>query len=288
MWIYLGCSTDLTSSAESEESVLPLAIGSNLSHTAKLTHTVKEFCSPEWLMGGLIPHQSGLISKHLWPRTLQAAVISSQADFPARISVLQGLEKAWEESEVAYFSRSCAWPKKSSPSSYSLKMCQLSLLEEEAPWLKRLPKWGMIVGGVLYPLRALEHYTVVKGGSYWATPNTMDGMELRSEEALKHQFTHARKGRTKPANLREQVHPQCWPQNLFPTPQARSAPDCPAERMRHTPSLESVANMEQSTNGKKLCPAFVELLMGYPKEWTVLEDWAMQWFQSKRKKRSKS
>ena len=39
-WIYL---------AESEESQSLLAIGSDLSHTAKLTHTVKEFCSPEWL-----------------------------------------------------------------------------------------------------------------------------------------------------------------------------------------------------------------------------------------------
>jgi hypothetical protein len=230
------------------------------------------------------------------------------------------MEKAWLASEAAYFGRSIAWPKKSSPRSYSWKMSQLLLPGVDSQSLGQLPKWGMIVDGVLYPLQALERYIVGKGGSYWATPNTMDGMELRSDEAMRDQFTHARKGRTKPANLREQVHAKCWPQNLFlatptattrirsqrfrenrlpnpqefvemwPTPKASDGKRCdsPSERRRDTPCLPTVVNMEASTNGKKLCPVFVELLMGYPKEWTVLEDWAMQWFQNKRKKRLKS
>ena len=41
----------------------------------------------------------------------------------------------------------------------------------------------------------------------WATPNTMDHFPQRSEEALIRQATTQRKGRTKPANLREQVNP---------------------------------------------------------------------------------
>ena len=45
----------------------------------------------------------------------------------------------------------------------------------------------------------------------WATPNTMDHMEQRSPEALQRQFNTTRKGRTAPANLREQVHPENWP-----------------------------------------------------------------------------
>lgn len=39
----------------------------------------------------------------------------------------------------------------------------------------------------------------------WATPNTMDSMPLRSDEALRKQATTVRKGRSSPANLREQV-----------------------------------------------------------------------------------
>tara|TARA_R110002020_G_scaffold15801_2_gene56379 strand:- start:3073 stop:4149 length:1077 start_codon:yes stop_codon:yes gene_type:complete len=39
----------------------------------------------------------------------------------------------------------------------------------------------------------------------WATPNTMDHLPPRSEEALKKQAQGPRKGRTRPGNLREQV-----------------------------------------------------------------------------------
>ena len=42
----------------------------------------------------------------------------------------------------------------------------------------------------------------------WATINTMDYMEQRSPEALKRQAETTRKGRTKPANPREQVNPE--------------------------------------------------------------------------------
>tara|TARA_R100001230_G_C5685730_1_gene194805 strand:+ start:422 stop:1288 length:867 start_codon:yes stop_codon:yes gene_type:complete len=44
--------------------------------------------------------------------------------------------------------------------------------------------------------------------SSWGTPNTMDGLPVRSEEALRKQARGTRKGRTKPANLREQVDPK--------------------------------------------------------------------------------
>ena len=54
----------------------------------------------------------------------------------------------------------------------------------------------------------------------WATPNTMDGMGDRSPEAMERQFSTTRKGRTAPANLREQVNPSMWP-----TPSARDYKD---------------------------------------------------------------
>ena len=45
----------------------------------------------------------------------------------------------------------------------------------------------------------------------WATPNTLDHMGQRSTEALARQFATSRKGRTAPANLREQIIPANWP-----------------------------------------------------------------------------
>jgi hypothetical protein len=63
----------------------------------------------------------------------------------------------------------------------------------------------------------------------WATPNTMDHLPQRSDEALKKQATTSRKGRARPANLREQVDPETvrkWQQAqepvLWATPSASS------------------------------------------------------------------
>ncbi len=40
----------------------------------------------------------------------------------------------------------------------------------------------------------------------WSTPNTLDHMSLRSDEALMRRVTTIRKGRSSPSNLREQVN----------------------------------------------------------------------------------
>jgi hypothetical protein len=234
-------------------------------------------------------------------------LILSWGAFPARISALQDMEKAWLASEAAYFGRSIAWPKKSSPSSYSLKTSQLSLLEEEAPWFKRLPKWGMIVDGVLYPLQALERGIKEIVGSYWLTPSTMDHLPVREGEALDYVMRRGGTSYRKTAGrLNEQVaYPQMWPTPranktggysspgysptleqvvMWPTPDAnaRGAYKNPDKRNGHHFTLQDAAG------SGKLNPTWVEWLMGYPKEWTVLEDWAMQWYLCKRKKRLKS
>ena len=56
-----------------------------------------------------------------------------------------------------------------------------------------------------------ERESLSWGSRQWATPNTPDYMAQRSPEALKRQFETTRKGRSAPANLREQVFPQNWP-----------------------------------------------------------------------------
>ena len=52
----------------------------------------------------------------------------------------------------------------------------------------------------------------------WATPNTMDHLPPRSEEATKKMQEGHRKGRSRPSNLREQVDEQTM--KLWPTPNA--------------------------------------------------------------------
>jgi DNA (cytosine-5)-methyltransferase 1 len=132
----------------------------------------------------------------------------------------------------------------------------------------------------------------VKG--FWATPNTMDHLPQRSEEALIRQATTSRKGRTNPANLREQVDGRTV--RMWPTPKASLRGDCPSERERNTPDLPSAAKMWSTPaandgkngtlppaaanwdslpgdvlrtgNSGQLNPDWVDIMMGFPAGWS--------------------
>jgi DNA (cytosine-5)-methyltransferase 1 len=170
----------------------------------------------------------------------------------------------------------------------------------------------MIVGGVLYPLRPLERYTSAKGGFYLPTPRAKIGNDCPSERRRNDpswdsligmgfptpQASDASKGPAKEyipngkqASMRNLVTLIARFQTkdgLLPTPTAKGS----ASGNRHNknaeyrPTLPAIAKFQ--TTGKILNPQFVGWLMGYPIGWTELEDWAMQWFRNKRKKRSKS
>jgi len=91
----------------------------------------------------------------------------------------------------------------------------------------------------------------------WATPNTMDGMGDRSLEAMNRQFQTTRKGRTAPANLREQVNPAMWP-----TPQARDWKG--AQGRAYKGQAHDLPSLSAQTGSKgQLNPQFVCWLMGY-------------------------
>lgn len=169
MWIYLKAST---SSLELEEFPKLSINGVQQNITAKSTPTVKQSCSQEWQVETSIRLLSGMTLQHSTQENWEPSTSLSAASHNenrARTLALQDMEQVWKESEVDYFSRSCAWPKKSSPNSYSLKTYQLLQQEGDFKLLEKLPKWGMIVDGVLYPLQALELYTKEKDFSYLPT-----------------------------------------------------------------------------------------------------------------------
>jgi hypothetical protein len=118
----------------------------------------------------------------------------------------------------------------------------------------------------------------------WATPNTMDHLPQRSEEALMRQATTTRKGRSKPANLREQVNPtavQIYQKfTSWPTPSARDykgangyettlakLADGKRAQMGQLPNAVMIANKGSG----HLNPDWVEWLMGVPTGWTALD-----------------
>jgi site-specific DNA-cytosine methylase len=108
---------------------------------------------------------------------------------------------------------------------------------------------------------------VAYGIAPWATPNTLDHMALRSDEALLKQATTVRKGRTFPNNLREQVDPRS--QEIYAS--GKTPPPSTAEMENTVPS--------------QLNPRFSLWLMGYPIEWVYCAERVTQ---SSRKRQRKS
>lgn len=145
-----------------------------------------------------------------------------------------------------------------------------------------LPRWGIASGGEFGELVTSERRIEENGCFCWVgTPTTC--MTKRSDRY--------REGRTpNPVEISE-TFPTitvCGNYNrkgvskksgdglatyvkMYPTPMATQRGDCPAERRRHSPCLESVVAM-QDPNGGKLNPTWVEALMGFPTDWTKLED----------------
>lgn len=106
-----------------------------------------------------------------------------------------------------------------------------------------------------------------------ATPNTMDSLPPRSEEALQRQFETTRKGRTKPANLREQIF--FLPTMMLPTPGANEGKGASRNRFYGSPNYHGAKTAERLRTGEDCpiycSPSFLEAVMGYPIGWTELE-----------------
>ena len=172
-WIYL---------AESEDSQSLSTNGLDQSPTARSTPIVKESSCPELRLVNLRIPPYGMILKHWTGLDSHGDMSISYLEAShAKILALLEKEKAWRESEADYFSRSCAWPKKSSPNSYSLKIRKESSLMGDYKSLNRSPKSGMIVDSIFYPLMNSLTKTVKDG---FVLPNLMasDGSKGPAKE----------------------------------------------------------------------------------------------------------
>lgn len=98
------------------------------------------------------------------------------------------------------------------PVTHSLKTAQHSLLEDSTACCPILPRWGSMLSGELFQQQTPARHIAENEFGSWATPTTMDKLPPKSEKALLREATIARPGRSKPANLRDQVsNMQNWP-----------------------------------------------------------------------------
>ena len=120
----------------------------------------------------------------------------------------------------------------------------------------------------------------------WMTPNTMDALPPKSQEALDHEHQTARPGRATPNNLRDQASVQAG-MTFWPTPATRDHKgfDSPGKKNVHQdPEMYHSIRPDQpietdghtcSTKCLRLSPLFAEWLIGIPQNWTALEDYGV-------------
>jgi hypothetical protein len=142
----------------------------------------------------------------------------------------------------------------------------------------------MTRNGVAYELPMLALPTKEIDGGAFATPNTMDSLPPKSEKALHREMTISRPGRSKPANLRDQVsNMQNWP-----SPRASEYKDTgPVGSKSYKHMLDrfylcATAKDPEQPLGM-LNPVWVEWLMGWPLAWTESKLWVTVKSRSKRR-----
>ena len=271
-WIY---------SQASEESASPSGPGCSPRHIVKVTDTLNPSYFLECLEANYSRLRYGMTSAASQAKCCLRSIWSMEAS-PARTSVLQDVERAWRDSAVDLSQKCSALSKSFDQLSCSLKMSLLSGQEDLDVWCQPWPASGMIVDGQLSQPKSLVPRTYVNDGSYLPTPTACDYGKNN--------------GRNSPQARDRYSLTVMARRNLWPTPKKMDADRVSV--WSHTryneatgrKSLKSEIGKVHLANGGQasgqLNPAWVEWLMGYRTGWTVLEDWATQWFRPKREKRS--
>ena len=295
-WIYLAASV---------ESPWPYRPGSGRLPIVKKTATLPQFFFREWAKGNCRQHPFGMTYKPL-PAICSRQLMSSTEDSLAKTSASRAAVRAWRESEADFLMKSSVLFAKLVRRLSFLKTCRPFVLADLAQSSEHLPIFGMTVAGRVYLPLNLEPRTYANVGSSWPTPKAADGTRTGMQTMFRYNERTGRK------NLISEVAKSLWP-----TPRASDGPKgspgqhgskgdltlSSAVHLWRTPTASlgsargavlperriqlghSVSLMDQV--GGQLNPTWVEWLMGYPSEWTALEDWVTPWFRPKRAKRSK-
>lgn len=287
-WTFLAASAD---------SPLLWRHGSDQSPIVRSIATAKPYFSAAWHEESWPSPLFGMTSVPSGP-AISLPSTSSMAVFPARTSALRAMARGWAASAAVFFSRSCGWPTKSSPHSYSWRTSQRSAHEGCAWSLKSWPRAATMRAGIVCPLTTWERRIGESGGgASLPTPSASSYGSNKGGAA-------GRMGKARPSL---ETMPR---QALWPTPKASDGQKGGPNSVHGNGSLSLPAAVRQWATptsrdwksgshgaqgnsrplseqiGGSLSPMWVEWLMGYPIGWTALEAWAIAWYRPARVRRS--
>ncbi len=238
------CLPYIYSPAQEEESLRTCCSDTFQSELARSKNIPEKFYSKDNLTEFYRHFPFGMTSKHSSKATPKLQIsLEEQRRYPRNSSLLAGslnFAKTFPVQEKASESKGVdqdfgkKWQElflKYDLDLHSWKTHRCLLNEVLPSFLVTLPKWGMMRNGVCWERTMSGRRTkeIASGFSEnWPTPVCMDNLPPKSKEALKKEATVARPGRSKPANLRDCVHPKSM--RMWPTPTRRdfkgkNAPD---------------------------------------------------------------
>lgn len=212
------------------------------------------------------------------------------ADSPARTYRSPALAPDWTAPDPGSGGSTPELFARYDPATSSWKTSQPCLVEDWGPCLRTWPRAGMTRNGIAYQRRPLAPLTDAIASGLWpATAVKLWPTPCASEDNKSPEAHMAMKARMKggPRHNDHQLECHGQGQGLWPTPTAvtntgglamcKWGGSWSREKLR---SMVTPAELNGALN-----PTWVEWLMGYPLEWTVLKDWATR---SSRKSRNGS
>jgi hypothetical protein len=278
---------------QAEDSFPTFCLATELSALAKSKIMPEKYLSQGSLTEAYLDSLFGTMSAHSDMTTPPQEPISSGSGRCQEALLSPGASRnyartsAWPEKAQGSagngqgFGRKCTGSlAKYNPDSRTWKTAQQSLIADWDECLETWPTSGMTAGMEFFQLPPLEQSIydnaggALPNGETFATPTTMDRLPPKSEKALLREMTVARPGRSKPANLRDQVsNMDNW--KVWPTPTATQHKGWSKNHNRANSNDRLDYKIEREANednlAGRLSPDWVEWLMLWPVGWTALE-----------------
>ena len=268
----------LCSQAQAVESLEDTYLDGEQSVPLNGNNIPQAYCAPDKMTGFSRLSRFGMTYKVLEENRGEELLTLYLEAFLAKTYQPQGGGLALTENEAECGEKWRGSFVKYDPDLFLWKTHQCSLLGDLDEFLETWPQWGLMRDGECWEQRTLEQS--IRGTEFgslqnkWATPTTMDKLPPKSAQALHREATQTRQGRSKPANLRDQVsNMKNWPTPVKSDHSARR----PSKGWQGNSDLPSVVWTESGGRENPTMPpaqlnaTWVEWLMGWPLGWTDLK-----------------
>lgn len=234
------------------------------------------YCAPGKMMEFSRLSRFGMMFEHLTESLGEELLTWFQEAFPAKIYRLLEKEQDLMERKADCGLSSLESLAKFDHNTYSWKIPQCLLFGDLIEFSVIWPRWGTMRNGECWELPRWERHINGNEFGLWATPNAFMQVEITRERALELDWVwkgtawYAKDGVKKNSSLTHQV--KIWATPISRDYRSGMSKETLLRRQKESNRGVNLSEQMQRVDGNngKLNPTWVELLMGWPKNWTSL------------------